>query len=537
MTENRSHNILGRESDFSHFLKIGRGGFASVYRCNHNIDGKAYALKKIRLANNNEEKSTLSRFEDEVRQLSSLENAHIVRYYGSWISETISSQSSSTIESKKQSPNKLKIPNKESPLLEVRRKLNFNIKDPKEFILEIKGIETGQKMLSESTTDILKFGEQKQKRYLYIQMELCQETLKDLLDRRNRNSNSGKLSIDYILQSFKLGKQLLRALIYLNSKGVIHRDIKPSNIFVNNGIELKLGDFGLVRQIEESLALEPSPLESPVPKTMLNPSREDIQNADDEEIFQNQLNIQKIRRFTYGNAEEMILDNIESPQEAFTQSQIYRSNSLSLQDLTTNIGTTLYASPEQMSSPKYSYQTDHFSAALVLLELLYPMSTEMERIITLKSAREGRLPLSFEMQFKSLAGGLKRLLNKDPLKRSSLEEILILISQEELALRKKSEYSGAIRFKLEDETEYYYRYLVIQKSSLLVFKAPEDKKADLAFDLRRFNLEYKGSEVSLQSEFIQGCSIDIGEDSEFTHRLRLAISVKNGCQGSDFFTN
>eukprot|EP00941_MAST-03F_sp_MAST-3F-sp1_P005461 g5461.t1 len=44
--------------------------------------------------------------------------------------------------------------------------------------------------------------------------------------------------------------QILRALKYMHSAGVIHRDIKPSNLLLNADCDLKLCDFGLARGID-----------------------------------------------------------------------------------------------------------------------------------------------------------------------------------------------------------------------------------------------------------------------------------------------
>lgn len=41
--------------------------------------------------------------------------------------------------------------------------------------------------------------------------------------------------------------QILRALKYVHSVGVLHRDLKPSNILINSNCDLKVCDFGFAR--------------------------------------------------------------------------------------------------------------------------------------------------------------------------------------------------------------------------------------------------------------------------------------------------
>lgn len=44
--------------------------------------------------------------------------------------------------------------------------------------------------------------------------------------------------------------QIVSALKYLHSNKVIHRDLKLGNLFLNENMEIKLGDFGLATRLE-----------------------------------------------------------------------------------------------------------------------------------------------------------------------------------------------------------------------------------------------------------------------------------------------
>ncbi|CAD8082993.1 unnamed protein product [Paramecium primaurelia] len=77
---------------------------------------------------------------------------------------------------------------------------------------------------------------------VYILLELCQnQTLNELLKRRRRIT---QIEVQCYL------KQLIGALKYIHSHRVLHRDLKLGNLFINDKMELKLGDFGLATKLD-----------------------------------------------------------------------------------------------------------------------------------------------------------------------------------------------------------------------------------------------------------------------------------------------
>ncbi len=79
--------------------------------------------------------------------------------------------------------------------------------------------------------------------YVYMVLELCERGALDELLRRN-----GKLKEKYVS---KFVEQLVNGLSYLHDvKSVVHRDLKLGNIFLDNMLNIKIGDFGLSAEIK-----------------------------------------------------------------------------------------------------------------------------------------------------------------------------------------------------------------------------------------------------------------------------------------------
>ena len=88
------------------------------------------------------------------------------------------------------------------------------------------------------------FGGGEDQGLLYYVMELVEGgTVKELLQ------TDGPLQWQAVVE---IGRQLCSALQFAHNHGVIHRDLKPSNLFLTTDGQVKLGDFGIARDMENS---------------------------------------------------------------------------------------------------------------------------------------------------------------------------------------------------------------------------------------------------------------------------------------------
>lgn len=90
---------------------------------------------------------------------------------------------------------------------------------------------------------------------------------------------------------------------------------------------------------------------------------------------------------------------------------------------TEQVGTQLYMSPEQLNGLSYNQKVDVFAMGLILLELLIPFKTQMQRVNVLFKARNNLYSDEFKMEHPEEHELVKSLLNRSPQKRPTANEI------------------------------------------------------------------------------------------------------------------
>ncbi len=80
----------------------------------------------------------------------------------------------------------------------------------------------------------------------YLVLEYCDGgNLKDRIEKK------AKFSDETII---KWSKEILTGIDYLHSCNIMHRDIKPANILLLKNNQIKIGDLGSVKNLNESVA-------------------------------------------------------------------------------------------------------------------------------------------------------------------------------------------------------------------------------------------------------------------------------------------
>ena len=125
---------------------------------------------------------------------------------------------------------------------------------------KIKNFENEAEILSKFNCDnIVKYyGSSKDNNNIYILMEYCEsDNLRSFI---NKYMNNNMLIEENILCN--IIKQICMGIKIIHNKKIVHRDLKPENIFINGKINIKIGDFGISKQLDlyKSYALSKSKL-------------------------------------------------------------------------------------------------------------------------------------------------------------------------------------------------------------------------------------------------------------------------------------
>lgn len=394
------HDSMNKTAATSRYLedyieesRLGKGGFGEVVRARKLIDGRLYAIKKI----TQRSQETLSEMLKEVRLLSQMNHPAVVRYYNTWLEETMdfsstktddgSSSDSSTTENGSRAAISrnidIEFAESKSRGLDFMSSsghpdLGWNSDDEDEEDDENEEPEDDEEGSDESGSDeedTSTVGESVSsvrlqpparpprrpsarpfRTVMYISMEYCEKrTLRDLISRNIYKDTQ---------EVWRLFRQILEGLAHIHSLTIVHRDLKPENIFISAGPDgvdnVKIGDFGLATS--------------------------------------GQLVTDK-------NAQ-----NVDSS------------------DMTRSIGTAVYVAPEVRTGGGGSYtaKVDMYSLGVIFFEMSYPAMLGMQRAMTLEQVRHNPpvLPPDFKASDKNHTEVLLSLLNHNPKERPSSTELL-----------------------------------------------------------------------------------------------------------------
>jgi len=376
--------------DFQEIRQLGRGAFGRVVLAVNRLDGREYAIKKVRMATrggNPVSPAAAARVLREVATLSRLEHDAVVRYNQAWMEEASEPVAGARRKNRDRGGRALSVDSgggtstDEAAAWGVTETTDGDGGTTTTTTMTTPG---GSRHLSRSAAAAGAGGGESASAttrvmWLHIQMEYCTRTLRDVLDREAATN----APIDEE-RAWAWGRQILEGLAHIHAQGIAHRDLKPGNIFVDARGRLKIGDFGLAK---------------------FDAGKGDNDDEDD--------------------ADEDDDDGKVSGEDGVDVDDA---------DATGAVGTYLYTAPEvDAGSFRRSGKVDLFSAGVVFYEMLRRFSTGMERAVELNALRappvpgksgKERLPADFRAKYPAQSALVTALLSPDPNERPSATEVL-----------------------------------------------------------------------------------------------------------------
>lgn len=394
-------------SDFDEGVVLGKGGYGEVVKARNKLDGRYYAIKKIHATS-----EKLTSILQEVWLLSRLNHQYVVRYFGAWLEDDFSlSSQTSHGSTATESQNTTTTNTGQGQDGESQSQTDFDFQmDPSlsmsmDFISNsVSGFpeiqfgtssdedndsddydddddddsDDDEKSNSDASDTNSVFetesedehhGNNKSLRFAKAKPKHrdVQSTLFIQMEYCEKHTLADLIRDGLYSEPdeyWRLFRQVLEALKHIHEQGIIHRDLKPMNIFIDQARNVKVGDFGLAKSIVQQTA---------------------------------------------GTSQQSTVDT---------------------DDLTTEVGTTLYVAAEVLdrnNTRPYDSKVDMYSLGVIFFEMVYPMSTGMERVQTIKGLRSPGIKLP--PQFKGKKYEVERsivvsLLDHSPSARPTATELL-----------------------------------------------------------------------------------------------------------------
>jgi len=390
----RSLNISTYTRDFIEEEPIGSGGFGTVFRARHKVDGRSYAVKKIMFKC----RHLMTDFADtllrEVQVLSRVTSSNIARYFGAFI-EQCSEEDARLICEERKLNQPTWTPSDSNR--NSSNSTNYNIwqnagSDPS--LLQAPPLDL---QVSQPSVNISPQWEKYQHLQLFLVMEFCgYNTLWDYIKAPDRVVNLNEIM--YILV------QCLYALEALHLLQIVHRDVKPGNIFL--------------KPLEDIRLSKPEPYFS---GTLVNPAENArVRSITGERAFPS---ISKcvVKLGDFGLSKFCNVHTIDEPSK--NPIVIDRDK---CESITSNVGTRLYAAPEISDGGDYGVKVDIYSLGILFFELLNPpFMTMHERVLALSDLRSKKVPFEIREKFgKDITELLERMVDRNPTTRASVKELL-----------------------------------------------------------------------------------------------------------------
>lgn len=242
------------ESNFEVLTHLGQGHFGSVYKVQNKHDRKIYAMKVVKWKS---PKRAVKAMEEVINLAKLKENENVIKYYDTMKIEGITDNDddmSKDIESYTYSQYSEDVSDETSKLHQsdgnnVAAKLLAGLK-PKS---------------DNEEDEIVTFTK------LFIKMEYCdfdiEEVMKKIVEKKSTSTEENVFTIVNDHLGFKETKtnkklgifcpihvlvQIARGLRFIHTNDIVHRDLKPSNIFLTTAGLIKIGDFGLSKDLSKS---------------------------------------------------------------------------------------------------------------------------------------------------------------------------------------------------------------------------------------------------------------------------------------------